>query len=226
MCTENGWTKGIGQTEIGERYIRINVGGQYPAERQRRTGTGAPGVEEVTGSNREPGFIGSDIDKRSVQTGNVIASTPFLPRQRSCETEKNSERRDCRGKCFGEAHGFRLTVFMAGNRAENQQFFAFLQTHSGKSKASISLNSVSKPRDVVGSNRLCSHLATLSRRIQFLQSSPPMRSGLDHCGGVSFSLAHTSGWSRGNGVKARDRRARFARDRRNSRWGLLPQPAK
>jgi hypothetical protein len=38
----------------------------------------APAVEEVTGSKREPGFIGSDIDKRSVQTGNVIASTPFL----------------------------------------------------------------------------------------------------------------------------------------------------
>jgi hypothetical protein len=99
-----------------------------PAEGQRRTGTDAPGIKEVTGSKREPGFIGSDIDKRRVQTGNVIASAPFLSRRRSRETEKNSERRECRGKCFGEPHGFRLAAFMPGNRAENQQFFALISS--------------------------------------------------------------------------------------------------
>ena len=61
MCTENGWTKGIGETDIGKGYFRTNFGGQNPAKRQCRTGTDAPGVEEVTGSNRESWFIGSDI---------------------------------------------------------------------------------------------------------------------------------------------------------------------
>jgi hypothetical protein len=61
------------------RFVEIKpiFGGQYPAERQRRTGTDAPGVEEVTGSKREPGFVRSDIDKRSVRAGNSSSTAAY-----------------------------------------------------------------------------------------------------------------------------------------------------
>ena len=78
MCAKNGRRKGVGEAEIGKRHISTNIGSFYPAESQGLAGTEAAVIKEVTNSSREARFVGCDIDKRSVETRNVIAGTPFF----------------------------------------------------------------------------------------------------------------------------------------------------